>query len=107
MSRQLQECHQERGIQAEPTAGYSPEANGLAERNNLTLLDIALPMLADSGDQLLGLPPLGPEHAGEHAGGTVRQPSPQCHSGKGCPSGLHTACRLPGARGSTVSIPLL
>jgi hypothetical protein len=33
----------------EPTAGYSPEANGIAERHNLTLLDMALPMLADSG----------------------------------------------------------
>jgi hypothetical protein len=28
MSRQLQQYYQERGIQPEPTAGYSPEANG-------------------------------------------------------------------------------
>jgi hypothetical protein len=65
MSWQLHEFHQERGIQAEPTAGDSPGANGQAERHNLILLDMALPMLADSGDHRLGLPPLGREHAGD------------------------------------------
>jgi transposase InsO family protein len=65
MSWQLHEFYQEQGIQSEPTAGYSPEANGLAERHNLTLLDMALSMLADSGGQRLGLPPLGKQHAGD------------------------------------------
>jgi hypothetical protein len=46
-SWQLHEFYQERGNQSEPTAEYSPEANGLTERHNLTLLDMALPMLAD------------------------------------------------------------
>ena len=55
----------ERGIQPEPTAPYSPEANGLAERHNLVVLDIALPMLADSGDARHNLQPLGPEHVGD------------------------------------------
>jgi transposase InsO family protein len=64
MSGQLQLFFAERGIQQEPTAGYTPEANGLAERHILTLLDIALPMLADSGDPQRGLPPLGSEYAG-------------------------------------------
>jgi hypothetical protein len=65
MSQQLQGYYQERGTQPEPTARYSPEANGLAERHNLTLLDMALPMLADSGDNRLGLPPLDPKYAGD------------------------------------------
>jgi hypothetical protein len=59
MSGQLQTFFAEQDIHQEPTAGYTPEANGLAERHNLTLLDIALPMLADSGDPHCGLPPLG------------------------------------------------
>jgi hypothetical protein len=57
--------YKERGIQREPTPGYSPECNGLAERHNLTLLDMARPMLADSGDERLGLPPLGKRFAGD------------------------------------------
>ena len=61
-SNAQQEWCAEKGIQLEPTAGYSPEANGLAERHNLTLLDMAMPMLADSGDERYGLPPLGPHH---------------------------------------------
>ena len=63
--RELAAFYAERGIQSEPTAPYSPEANGLAERHNLVLLDIALPMLADSGDARHGLPALGPQHAGD------------------------------------------
>ena len=48
-----------------PTQGYSPEANGLAERHNLTLLDMAVPMLADSADASFGLPPLCTQHAAD------------------------------------------
>jgi hypothetical protein len=64
MSGQLQTFFAERGIQQEPTAGYTPEAIGLAERHNLTLRDIALPMLKDSGDPQRGLPPLDSQYAG-------------------------------------------
>jgi hypothetical protein len=56
--------YKERGIQREPTPGYSPECNGLAKRHNLTLLDMARPMLADSGNERLGLAPLGKRFAG-------------------------------------------
>jgi transposase InsO family protein len=63
MSGQLQTFFAERGIQQDPTAGYTPEANGLAERHNLTLLDIALPMPADSDDPQRGLPPPGSQYA--------------------------------------------
>jgi transposase InsO family protein len=66
MGGELLKFYGERGIQREPTAGYSPEANGLAERHNLTLLDMALPMLADSGDARHGLQPLGDRYA-DHA----------------------------------------
>lgn len=55
----LTQLYAERGIQKEPTAPYSPESNGIAERHNKTLLDKALPMLADSGDSRHGLEPLG------------------------------------------------
>lgn len=61
----LQSFYAERGIQMEPTAGYSPEANGLAERHNLRLLDMALPMLADSGDARHNLAPLGERYAAD------------------------------------------
>jgi hypothetical protein len=64
MSGQLKAFFAERGIQQEPTAGCTPEANGLAKRQKLTLLDMALPMLADSGDQQRGLPPLDSQYAG-------------------------------------------
>jgi hypothetical protein len=65
LSGTLQRLFDARGILHEPTAGYSPEANGLAERHNLTLLDKALPMFFDSGDVRHGLLPLSPEkHAG-------------------------------------------
>jgi hypothetical protein len=35
-----------------------PSANGIAERHNLVLLDMILPMLADSADPDYGLPHL-------------------------------------------------
>jgi hypothetical protein len=64
----LKKLHDEHGIQHEPTAGYSPEADGLAERHNLTLLDKALPMLFDSG-----LPECGFEllSAAQHASDAI------------------------------------
>ena len=49
----------------EPAAGFSSEANGLAERHDLTLLDMAMPMLADSDDASFGLPPLSTPHAAD------------------------------------------
>jgi hypothetical protein len=49
----------------EPTSAYAPEANGIAERYNLRLLDMARPMLADSGDARRGLKPLGERFAGD------------------------------------------
>jgi hypothetical protein len=57
--------HDECCIQTEPTAGYSPEANGLAVHHNVTLLNLALLMLADWGERQLGLLPLGREHGGD------------------------------------------
>jgi hypothetical protein len=45
----LKWLHDERGIQHGTTAGYSPRANGLAQRHNLTLLDRVISMLFDSG----------------------------------------------------------
>ena len=47
----------ERGNEQEWAAGYSHEVNGLADRHNLTLLDTAMPMHADSADEPFGLPP--------------------------------------------------
>jgi hypothetical protein len=64
MSDDLLCFYQERGIQREPTGGFSPECHGIAERHNLTLLGMARPMLADSGDDRLGLAPLGKRFAG-------------------------------------------
>jgi hypothetical protein len=52
-------------IEMDPIAGYGPQANRLAECHNLTSLDLALPMLAYTIDRRLGLPLLGPEHAGD------------------------------------------
>jgi hypothetical protein len=40
------------GIEYNPTAGYSPQSNGLAERINRTLFDMACTMLNASGDPL-------------------------------------------------------
>ena len=48
----------QKGIQMEPTAAYSAEANGIAERYNRTNLDMSRPMAADSGDVASGLAPL-------------------------------------------------
>ena len=67
MNHELQHFCAERGIQREPTAGYSPEANGIAERHNLSVLDGMLPMLADSADPAWGLPPLGAAYAPDAA----------------------------------------
>jgi hypothetical protein len=53
--------YQEHSIQREPTPEYNPECNGLAERHNLSFLDMASPMLADSGDQRLGFGSVGQE----------------------------------------------
>ena len=54
----MQQFYAQKGIQMEPTAAYSAEANGIAERYNLTNLDLSLPMAADSGDAASGLAPL-------------------------------------------------
>jgi hypothetical protein len=67
INRSLQEFYSERGIEMEPTAGYTPEANGIAERHNLRLLDMILPMLADSAEPAYGLPPLSNHYAAEAA----------------------------------------
>ena len=65
MPHAQQEWYAEKGIQQEPTAGYSTEANGLAERHKLTLLNMAMPMLADTAGVLFGLPPLSTQHAAD------------------------------------------
>jgi hypothetical protein len=59
MSGDLLRFYEERGVQPEPTPGYSPECTGNTERHNLALLDMARSMLADSGEERLGLSPLG------------------------------------------------
>lgn len=48
-SRKLVEYLKEQGLLSEPTAPYSPESNGLAERTNGTLLCKARVMLEDAG----------------------------------------------------------
>jgi hypothetical protein len=63
MRGRLQEYYENKGIQMEATTGYSPESNGLAECHNLRLLDMVLPMLADSADEDNGSPPLGSHYA--------------------------------------------
>jgi hypothetical protein len=50
MNGQFLSFYKERGIQVEPTAGYSPESNGIVELHNLTLADMLLLMIADSAD---------------------------------------------------------
>ena len=40
------------GIEYNPTAGYSPQSNGVAERMNRTLFDMACTMLDSSGAPL-------------------------------------------------------
>jgi hypothetical protein len=61
----LRQFFGERGVQMEPTSACAPEANGIAERHNLRLLDMAKPVLADSGDARHGLEPLGERFAGD------------------------------------------
>jgi hypothetical protein len=46
------------------TAGYTPEADGIVERHNQRLLDMILPMLADSTDPAYSLPPLSNRYGG-------------------------------------------
>jgi hypothetical protein len=67
MNQGLFSFYQDRWIQVEPTAGYTPETNGIAERHNLVLLDMILPMLADSADPDYGLPHLSHKYAAEAA----------------------------------------
>ena len=67
MSASQQQWCAEKGIQLEATAGHTPEANGLAERHNLVLLDMMRPMLADSGDTRYGLAPLTVRFAADAA----------------------------------------
>jgi transposase InsO family protein len=65
MGGSLRQFFGERGVQMEPTSAHAPEANGIAERHNLRLLDMARPMLADSGDARHGLEPLEERFAGD------------------------------------------
>ena len=103
----LKAFYADRGIQMEVTAPNSPEGNGLAERFNLTMLDLALPMLADSGCPRHGLLPFGPERAGDavlyaadlhkyHAlvGRASRAHAARGLSGKCRPAGCVQAIRL-------------
>jgi transposase InsO family protein len=46
ISDALMEAYRERGITFEPTVGYSPESNGVAERANRTIMEKARSMLA-------------------------------------------------------------
>jgi hypothetical protein len=45
----MQAWYSERGIEMQPTSGYSPQENGAAERLNRTLWESTLAMLADCG----------------------------------------------------------
>ena len=54
--------HAARGTDVEFSPAYTPQANGLAERHNRTLLDKALPMLM--GSALDGQPVLGRQYIG-------------------------------------------
>jgi transposase InsO family protein len=49
MATQLQDWCKSRGIQCQPTSGYSPRENGAVERLNRTLWETTLTLLADSG----------------------------------------------------------
>jgi transposase InsO family protein len=64
MGGHLIRYYEKKGIQREQGPGYSPEVNGLAERHQLTMQDVALPSLADSADERHGLKPLGDRFAG-------------------------------------------
>jgi hypothetical protein len=54
MRDDLLRFYEELGIQQEPRPGISPESNGIAERHNLTLLDIARPCWLTLGMSGLG-----------------------------------------------------
>jgi hypothetical protein len=64
MGGNLLRFYENKGIQQEQGPGYSPEVNGLAERHQLTMQDVALPSLADSADERHGLKPLSGRFAG-------------------------------------------
>jgi transposase InsO family protein len=49
MAEELTDWYKSRGIEMQPTTGYSPQKNGAAERLNRTLWETTLAMLADSG----------------------------------------------------------
>jgi transposase InsO family protein len=49
MAQELKEWYESKGIEMQPTSGYSPQENGAAERLNRTLWETTLAMLADSG----------------------------------------------------------
>ena len=49
LSGELQSFFAERGIQTEPTAPYSPQSNGTAERHNGVIIGKVNPMLAGAG----------------------------------------------------------
>jgi hypothetical protein len=64
MGKSLLRFYEEKGIEREPGPGHSPEVNSFAERHQLTMQDVALPSLADSGDERHGLTPLSDRFAG-------------------------------------------
>jgi hypothetical protein len=64
MGNDLLRFYEKKGTQREQGPGYSPEVNGLAERHQLTMQDVALPSLADSADERHGLKPLSYRFAG-------------------------------------------
>jgi hypothetical protein len=49
MATQLQDWYKSRGIESQPTSGYSPQENGAAERLGRTLWETTLTLLADPG----------------------------------------------------------
>jgi hypothetical protein len=65
MGGSLRQFYGERGVQMEPTSAHAPEANGIAERHDMRLLDMARPMLADSRDARHCLEPLEERFAGD------------------------------------------
>jgi hypothetical protein len=64
MGGNLLRFYEDKGIQREQGPGYSPEVNGLAERHQLMMQDVALPSLADSADERHGFKPLSGRCAG-------------------------------------------
>jgi transposase InsO family protein len=49
MAKELTGWCKSRGIEMQPTTGYSPQENGAAECLNRALWELTLAMLADSG----------------------------------------------------------